>query len=122
MNKQTLDAIRARLDAATPGTWDYEQGLVMIPEQCPWFVEIFGQVRFKAGRGEQAKHNAMFIAHAPKDIRALLDENARLLAALNEIAHLQIRAGDYNGYSYNGGYDAALGRCKKLARLALSAV
>ena len=61
-----LDAIRRRLDAATPGPWDAEQWgnlFVMVDMQRP---------------------DADLIAHAPEDLRLLLDvvEEWRCVRAL----------------------------------------
>jgi hypothetical protein len=62
-----LEAIRARLAAATPG---------------PWFAGTTNHV-FQADVGE---HNTYLIAHAPADIAALLDRCDQLEQAGNTLA------------------------------------
>jgi hypothetical protein len=77
-----LSAIRARLDAATPGPWEAgtasccpDMGWVDGPKgaMCPQFTAT------KVTHSLDA-NDAEFIAHAPTDLRALLDEVERLTA------------------------------------------
>jgi hypothetical protein len=77
-----LSAIRARLDAVTPGNWK-RFGVVVstdldLPQ--PLVVEACSEDR------TQAENDVEFIAHAPTDLRALLDEVERLTAE-REILH-----------------------------------
>lgn len=104
-----LDAIEARVNAATEGPWGvYESGPV---------IEIAADLKetgcgYRARRGvcrledepldndpthrewtaeedwAQVQADAKFIAHAPEDIRALLDTVRRLTAVLEQIRHL----------------------------------
>ena len=76
MTNEQLDAIRARLDAATPGNWQ-RFGVVVstdldLPQ--PLVVEACSEDR------TQAENDVELIAHAPTDLRALLDEVERLHA------------------------------------------
>lgn len=82
MNTEQLAEIKARCDAATPGTWDYEaftdsdygEGYeVASPEDHHWIAQCL------------VERNADFIAHARADIPALLSEVERLRTALLEI-------------------------------------
>lgn len=69
MTDEELDAIEARLNAATPGPWVADPDRYSTPvttmENC--LICAPGHSR-----------DAEFIAHAPKDIRLLLDEVRRL--------------------------------------------
>lgn len=84
------DAIRARADAATEGPWyrdsttdangsNYTENVT----RNSWDVAMCpgGDALLEARRAQAAK-DADFIAHARTDVPALLDENARLRAAL----------------------------------------
>ena len=70
-----IQAIEARLEAATPGPWDVET----IPETGESRVIVRSNTGDPmldvsvAPHGVRAE-DAEFIAHAPEDIRALLDE------------------------------------------------
>ncbi len=82
MTPDQLSAIRARLDAVTPGNWK-RFGVVVstdldLPQ--PLVVEACSEDR------TQAENDVEFIAHAPTDLRALLDEVERLTAE-REILH-----------------------------------
>lgn len=74
MTDEELDAIEARLNAATPGPWvascENDHNIVC----CPlggWLCEMLGF-------GGNSERNATFIAHAPEDIKLLLAEVRRL--------------------------------------------
>ena len=76
MTPAELSAIRERLDAATPGNWR-RFGVVVstdldLPQ--PLVVEACSEDR------TQAENDVEFIANAPTDLRALLDEVERLTA------------------------------------------
>jgi seryl-tRNA synthetase len=89
MTPAELSAIRERLDAATPGNWR-RFGVVVstdldLPQ--PLVVEACSEDR------TQAENDVEFIANAPTDLRALLDEVERLKgerdAAKAEVAFLK---------------------------------
>jgi hypothetical protein len=76
IDRAELDAIRTRLDAATPGPWTpsshcCSMGLYPVGPSHE-FSERYDGPRLKA--------DVFFIAHAPTDLRALLDEVERLMA------------------------------------------
>lgn len=75
-----LAAIRARLDAATPGPWAREGLSVSVTYPCSegWEVADCGTSRSP----DTAQFNADLIAHAPADLAALLDEVELLRAQL----------------------------------------
>lgn len=69
------EAIRRRLEAATPGPWEY-QGL----------GEITSATGFITTDAEA--HDGPFIAHAREDVPALLAEVERLRDGIEELAAL----------------------------------
>ena len=74
MTKEQLDAIRARLGVATPGPWTpsshcCSMGLYPVGPSHE-FSERYDGPRLRA--------DVFFIANAPTDLRALLDEVERL--------------------------------------------
>lgn len=77
-----LQAIEARLAAATPGPWSrsgYDVGQVVYgPGGQP---DLIGPISTNSDI-----EDAEFIAHAPKDVRALIDEVGRLT-----VEHLEMR-------------------------------
>ena len=77
-----LQAIEARLEAATPGPWSrsgYDVGQVVYgPGGQP---DLIGPISTNSDI-----EDAEFIAHAPEDIRALIDEVGRLT-----VEHLEMR-------------------------------
>ena len=82
-----IQEIEARLEAATPGPWDFDT----IPETGESRVVVRSNtgdpmldvsVATHGVRAEDAK----FIAHAPEDIRALIEEVGRLT-----VEHLEMR-------------------------------
>jgi hypothetical protein len=73
MTKEQLDAIRARLDAATPGNWTAKH------ESVTTDIGEWGLVAETLNdTDEQRAADARLIANAPTDLRALLDEVERL--------------------------------------------
>lgn len=81
------DAVRARLDKITPG---------------PWRVSYDGDVWFDDGNEEMgiiAQHlaptDATFIARAPGDLRAALDEIERLNTRNQRLQALREQAADW---------------------------
>ena len=84
MTTLDLEPIKERLDAATPGPWDFyvlpqsvgitvatihsEQG----PRETCWTVDLPPEI---GGMGTEK--DATFIAHAPEDIAALISEVER---------------------------------------------
>jgi hypothetical protein len=79
MEADTLAAIRARAEAATPGPWDYEDGILRVADPD----EIVGLHVFSCCNIDD--DTMTFVAHAREDIPALLAELARKDA---EIARL----------------------------------
>lgn len=94
-----LDQIKERLSKVTPGEWNYQDtedgccGSPCTPDGChechptgnffvygPEWEREYGKAVFKK------EGDADFIAHAPSDIRHLLDEVGRLRDALNYYA------------------------------------
>lgn len=75
MTDDPIRAIEARLAAITPGPWDVELYEVLGPDR-------YGQPEIAVCDTEA---DAAFIAAAPADLRFLLDEVARLRAALNAL-------------------------------------
>ena len=75
MQPSELDAIRARVEAATPGQWigEADSGRIFI-----WDDDLQNEIVEYVYTDED--HN--FICNAPDDIRALLAEVERLNAAL----------------------------------------
>jgi hypothetical protein len=82
MTTEQLQAIRARLDAATPGPWHLESPfptrfIMASEDDCvaeligPWDS---GDIKFE----RRWRGDAALIANAPTDLRALLDEVERL--------------------------------------------
>lgn len=79
MDAKTLQAIRARADAATPGPWGYgDFGFVSNGNQI--IVQTWDRMEENF---DNSRNNGEFIAHARTDIPALLDEVARLREELD---------------------------------------
>ncbi len=88
INTQRIEAIRARLAAATPGPWvvehdrndqpniypadDHDRWIALLPHQCVTAIE------------RMANADAAFIANSPTDIADLLAEVERLRSALSD--------------------------------------
>lgn len=97
MDAEQLQAIRERVEAATPGewtaeNWDAEEGFRPEDDEFEnaWYVRGM-KIIVCGDNGFYTEEDATFIAYAPDDIRALLDahdalmaENTRLRAALDE--------------------------------------
>lgn len=86
MDAETLQAIRARCEAATPGPWIASEveprglsSVTAVGDNWGVFTKI-GERKPRQYATPEA--DAAFIAHARTDIPALLDEVARLRAAL----------------------------------------
>jgi hypothetical protein len=82
-----LNAIRARLDAITPGDWtariDTDGSLIVTTDDPKTSAVIWcGDIETSTGRDHS---NHEFIAHAPEDLRALLDRVDTLEAALRRL-------------------------------------
>lgn len=88
MTKEQIDAIRARIDAATPGPWLVDSCLDVYTEQVREIDHDIGIELYKtvyshhtAGpEGTQPWHDTHFMAHAREDVPALLAEVERLTA------------------------------------------
>jgi hypothetical protein len=87
MTKDQLSAIRERLDAATPGPW--EAGTAACCPDMGWVDGPKGAVcpQFTATKVTHSldANDADLIAHAPTDLRALLDEVERLTKREDEL-------------------------------------
>lgn len=83
LTKETLDAIKARVAAATPGPWYVHY------DQRRW-VRAYGPSGDHDLADESWKENrdndALFVAHARQDVPALLDEIERLQARVESLA------------------------------------
>jgi hypothetical protein len=78
LTDQELKEIQERLEAATPGPWHIE-------EKYTDLVNVDGKIIIKEiGRNKSAQ----FIAHAPTDMRRLLDEVERLRKENEELQNL----------------------------------
>jgi hypothetical protein len=102
MTKEQRDAIRARLDAATPGPWEHTQDrdVVSTTVTAPMFDYrnedgslVFDDMTdyrvaslYYGHEGSHPWHDAELIANAPTDLRALLDEVERLRDVLLDTA------------------------------------
>ncbi|WP_162142497.1 ead/Ea22-like family protein [Aneurinibacillus terranovensis] len=79
MTEQELKEIRDRLAAATPGPW-------RIPSKCDEYSYYLCDEEWDDfGHIIVDRNDAEFIAHAPEDIRRLLDEVERVRSALSDI-------------------------------------
>lgn len=77
MTTQEIEAIRRRLEAATPGPWRYAT-IVTQDERYATGPQHEGGVGAPSEIKNKAHADALLIAHAPTDLRALLDEVERL--------------------------------------------
>jgi hypothetical protein len=110
------DTIRARLNAAPTGPWCVVRGASL--EDGPYCFVGFGTEESWHRVGDTTDDNlppevAEFIAHAPTDLaalldenKALLDENERLRAALDDVAEKVREAAEQ--WLYNGDRDCPL--------------
>jgi hypothetical protein len=85
---QQLDAIEARISAATEGPWERhsEYGPTFFANITGPYLRGVGDFNF--GVGEQAEADEEFVKHAREDVDVLLAEVRRLRAALTAIRHL----------------------------------
>lgn len=81
-----LSAIRARLQAATPGPWQLRSGMQPYDELDT--VEHSHGLSVCVCDSTRFDRDADFIAHAPEDIRALLAEAERLRRVEDAAKHL----------------------------------
>jgi hypothetical protein len=88
-----LQEIKERLEKATPGPWFVsEDGFSRKGEKTPTVYAADNELRYIAKCNDGLNinptpnlSNAEFIAHAPEDIRRLLEEVERLKEAIGEI-------------------------------------
>lgn len=90
MNQQQLDDIRARVEATSPPPWNAKtnadgQLVIEIVDPAQSAVLWCGDMETCTGRD---LHNHQFIASSPQDVRALLDEVARLQAENERVGNL----------------------------------
>lgn len=94
---QHLEAIRARVEAATPGPWMWRLGDLVSPEDAADDLVLWAEHNFKGGEYpllEGREEDKAFIAAAPEDIRFLLGEVERLSKAVAKWdEHMPIIAG-----------------------------
>jgi len=113
MNKQELEEIKAREEAATPGPW-------MFNERS--FFEVHTQgVGLVAGVGiaqVDDNNNARFIAYARRDIPALVKEAERLWAE-NEVLRDSLAFCMYKADSYTEAANVRLALISNSAHKAL---
>ena len=84
MTDEQREAIRARLEAATPGPWardPYKGANMQVVAHGNEVVAYHGH--HQRQKDKNVVPNFIFIAHAPTDIAALLADNDRLRAALS---------------------------------------
>jgi hypothetical protein len=120
MTPSQLSAIRARLDAATPGPWELWYG------ELDWVsVGIDGDTVAECRThinqqfsGWQNLRNATFIQHAPTDLRALLDAVERLTAERDDLLAWSQRFSDLVGVdgSTEAGRDEAFAKLYDAAK------
>ena len=90
LNRETLDAIRARVDKATPGPWravtSRGTGAVAAPDSvgCYVYVNVRTHDDMTAETVSRWQDDARFVAAARTDVPALLDEVERLTASEKE--------------------------------------
>ena len=96
MTREQLDAIRARVEAATPGPW--EAGTAFC---CPDMGWVDGPKRTVCPVYEGTKrthtldaNDAEFIAHARVDVSALLAEVERLRDTINAVGEVISQNGE----------------------------
>ena len=80
--KVDLDAIKARLQAATPGPWKDTGWSSIKAATGDWVCQFFDKLEISQRR---TKANLHFVAHAPEDITTLLAEVERLRAQVNDL-------------------------------------
>ncbi len=115
MTPDQLSAIRARLDAATPGPWELWYGdldWVSVGVDGDTVAECRIHINHQFS-GWQNLRNATFIQHAPTDLRALLDEVERLTALRDDLFAWSQRFSDLVGE--DGITEAS--RCDAFAKL-----
>jgi hypothetical protein len=81
MTEEQIKAIKARLDAATPGLWYRDPGGSIGTASSEWVAQTFSR---RDEDFENAENNGEFIAHAPADVAALLSEVERLRRLIYE--------------------------------------
>ena len=97
MTPEQLAEIRARLDAATPGPWDHAHrrqpdNMYITQVFCVGSAVPIADMKWvprpaiNGVIGTYREANAALIAHAPSDLRALLDEVDRLTAERDRLA------------------------------------
>jgi hypothetical protein len=97
MTDQELKEIRERLEAATPGPWFVsDNGFTKRGDGPPTVYAPDDELRYIAVCNDGFNinptpnlSNAQFIAHAPNDIRRLLDEVERLRKEISAYEYLQ---------------------------------
>lgn len=100
--------IEARLAAATPGDWEAFTDVSEVWKGAEWLISSTmddGAVYLITDWGSGLRGpDAEFIAHAPEDIRALLDEVKRLQAQIDAVVHI-------HKYTYLAGIGEYCGAC-----------
>ena len=99
MTKEQIDAIRTRLDAATPGPWDMWFGdptWISVQTDGKTVAECRTHLNHQFSDGQNV-WNARLITHAPTDLRALLDEVERLRVERDDLLAWSQRFSDLVG-------------------------
>ncbi len=86
MSDEELAAIKARVEAATPGPWSSYVGEISAGVSDPFrWLSSYDPGSEGYDRRKQRERDGAFIAHAREDIPALLAENAALRAGLADV-------------------------------------
>lgn len=88
MPRPDIEAIRARLDAATPGEWIADTDTRLITGESAVLMPYVEYPRVIHVRTRNARENATLIAHAPDDLAALLAYIAELEPFARAVASL----------------------------------
>ena len=106
-----LEAIRQRVEAATPGPWELIGGGEFVTG---------ADVLVAPDDGGVTADNAIFIAHAREDVPALLAEVERLRDGIAELVEDFLSDIDWssgrNNYGDNGAYQSCANRLQALVK------
>ena len=105
MTPVDLDAIEARIAAATPGPWSSASGNTATE---PIRLRFNSGGRLEVVYEPTWEADAELIAHAPTDLAALVAENERLRTVARAARKLMAGAGHVSEYALMADLDAAL--------------
>ena len=81
-----LEAIKKRLDKATPGPWEYRfYSACMFPHHIMQIKPNGYTYNVWGHHGQENKNNGELIAHAPTDLRALIKSNEDMAAEISRL-------------------------------------